>query len=249
MASAPRWPQCLAMNGRAARSTAAGALGGGDDLGAAQAREVERLRGRGRGRCRARAPPRRRSGRGRARRPAGSAARGSRRRGPRRRGAAAASAIAASCSRLGTLPVGLWGLQRTAPRRRRRTRRSIAVDVELAVDQRHFGQLAARAPRRSRRTGGRRAVLMTTRSPGSASSRSSAVSAATTSALAETCAGSTSQPSRSAAKPAKASAEPELGRRRVAAVVELDRLGERPLDRRRQREVHLGDPGGQHVAG
>jgi hypothetical protein len=39
----------------------------------------------------------------------------------------------------------------------------------------------------------------------------------------------------------------QLGRIRIAAVVELDRLQQRPLDRRRQREVHLRNPGREHV--
>ena len=41
--------------------------------------------------------------------------------------------------------------------------------------------------------------------------------------------------------------QPQLLRRGVAAVVKLHRLGQRKLDRLGQREVHLGNPGGQHI--
>src|ERR1700753_394182 len=88
---------------------------------------------------------------------------------------------------------------------------------------------------------------MTTRSPGLARARSSEVIAFTTSGAAVTPAGSTSQPSRAPGDPGDGLGEPERVRIPVAGVVQLDRLGERDLHRRRQREVHLGDEGGEDV--
>jgi hypothetical protein len=94
------------------------------------------------------------------------------------------------------------------------------------------------------KNGGYTGGLTTTVSPGSVSARRSSATPDMTSATSRTRPGP--RPSRSACR-RSGRTHPDHGRVGVACVVARDRVKPHRATRQRQPEVHLGDPGRQHL--